>query len=100
MNDILIGFEIISSDFYHILDSSPLQWHSPYLFDQGSNTFTNDSDDVYVINSNIFTGTNLYIKIAYGNIFISNFNQEDEINFFERIASTVIPEIDEFNQEE
>ena len=100
MNDILIGFEIISSDRYHIIDSLSLKWNSPYLPSSGFIKNTSDTDKIYVINSNLFTGNSLYLKISHGVVFISDFSQEDEVNFFKRIASTVIPEIDELNPEE
>ena len=100
MNDILIGFEIIPADQYYILDTSPLEWKSPYLPNQRIFISDSDNEETYVLDSELFQENILYLKIARGSIFISDFNQETALKFFERIASTVIPEIDETNQEE
>ena len=100
MNDILIGFEILSDDHYIIIDTSPLNWQSPSLPKWELNYPEDDNAETYVLNTDLFQNNTLYLKIAGGNLFVSDFNKNEELKFFERIASTIIPEIDEIDFEE
>ena len=91
MNDTLIGFEILPSVNYSVIDSYPLNFESP---------FTQISQDtknvkVSVLNDELHDGNMVYLKIINNSLILSDYQQIDELAFFERIASMVIPEIDE-----
>jgi len=100
MSDILVGFEILSEDQYSVLDAFPLSWQSPFLPKWKINTPKENNAEIYVLNGEVFQDETLYLKITGGNVFISDFNWIDELKFFERIASTIIPEIDDIDFEE
>jgi len=91
MNDTLIGFEILSSEKYSVIDSFPLNFES--AFDQI--TPNTKSNNYYALDNELYHGNVLYLKIINDSIILSDYQQIDELAFFERIASTMIPEIDE-----
>ena len=97
MSDILVGFEILSDGQYFVLDAFPLSWQSPFLPKLKNNSPKDDNAEIYVLNDKIFQEKTLYLKITGGNIFVSDFNRIDELKFFERIATTIIPEIDDID---
>jgi hypothetical protein len=100
MNDILIGFEILSKEYFAIIDAFSLNWQSPSYPGGSLKNSDDDKTEIYVLNSDLFQNNILYLKIAGGNIFVSDFNKNEELKFFERIASTIIPELDDINFEE
>jgi hypothetical protein len=96
MNDTLIGFEIISEEGQHqILDSFPLHWRTPVIQQTSINISKSETCENFVLENEIFCGDTIYLKIDEESIMIADINPIDDIKFFERIASTVIPEIDD-----
>ncbi len=90
MNDTLIGFEILSYRNYSVIDSSLLKFKPS--FHQTHNK--SHKKDHYVMDNELFNGNRLYLKIINNSLLISDYNHIDDLAFFERIASTIIPELD------
>jgi len=96
MNDTLIGFEIISGEgHYQILDSFPLHWENPVTPHTSKIVTRFETTEKFVLDDDIFCGDTIYLKIDRENIIIANIKPFDDLKFFERIASAVIPEIDD-----
>ena len=96
LNDTLIGFEIIQGEGqYQILDSFPLYWQTP-VTQQTTEILTGpEKKEILILEDDVFCGNSIYLKIEQKSIMIANINPYDDLKFFERIASAVIPEIDE-----
>jgi hypothetical protein len=95
LNDTLIGFEIILGEGHQILDSFPLYWQTP-VTQQTTEILTGpETKENIVLEDDAFCGNSIYLKIEQKVIMIVNINPYDDLKFFERIASAVIPEIDE-----
>ncbi|MHA1976692.1 MAG: hypothetical protein ACW98F_03275 [Candidatus Hodarchaeales archaeon] len=90
MNDTLIGFEILTSAHYRVLDSFSLNFNSPF------NSISHDKNNKKLIDldNEVYYGDTLYFKIINDSLLLSDHQQINELAFFERIASTIIPEID------
>ncbi|WP_455141881.1 hypothetical protein [Candidatus Hodarchaeum mangrovi] len=89
MQDLLLGFEIIEEEKFIILDKESL------FFIDSSNDYKtsfNDNETLIIVEENIFKKQKMFLEINNKNILITEYF--NEIDFFERIASTVIPEID------
>jgi len=93
--DILLGFELVTSDFFMILDSEPLTWSTPTLITNKTNSLVKNPSLV-ILNDDIFINRKIYFTLDKGQIFISDYF--DDIEFFERIAKTEIPEFDELEE--
>ncbi|MHA1994596.1 MAG: hypothetical protein ACW97Z_08660 [Candidatus Hodarchaeales archaeon] len=91
MNDTLIGFEILPDGIYSVLDSFSLNFESPF----NHLTPNAKNKDFLVFDNEVYYGNTLYLKIINDSLILSDFHQIDELAFFKRIASTVLPEIDE-----
>ncbi|PWI47229.1 hypothetical protein CEE45_12600 [Candidatus Heimdallarchaeota archaeon B3_Heim] len=91
MDDTLIGFEILSAANYSMIDSYLLTFESPFtkISQDTKNT------EVSILDNDLYHGNMLYLKIMNNSIILSDYQQIDELAFFERITSVVIPEIDE-----
>ena len=92
LNDTLIGFEILSSANFSVLDSFSLNFDSPF---NRLPQDTTKNNKFLVLDNDVFYGNTLYLKIINDSLLLSDYQQIDELAFFERIASTFIPEIDE-----
>jgi hypothetical protein len=90
VNDTLIGFEIITSLDFSVLDSSPLKFESP--FDQF--TTIRLHEEFYTLNSDVSISSVLHFRISDNCIHLSDYQQDYDLAFFEKIASTSIPELD------
>jgi hypothetical protein len=98
LKDILIGFEIISSEEFSFLDSEPLKWNPSQQSSglQGKFPQTKGTK-IIVFDDEIFKESKIFFKINKGEISVSeHFN---ELEFFHRIAQTIIPELDELEEE-
>ncbi|MCK4848510.1 MAG: hypothetical protein KAT16_05780, partial [Candidatus Heimdallarchaeota archaeon] len=96
MNDTLIGFEIIPEEAgYQILDSFLLHWQTPVIKQPGRFVTRSEINEKIIIDNDIFCGDKIYLKIDVTNIRIVNINLINDLEFFERIVSAVIPEIDD-----
>jgi len=96
MNDTLIGFEIIPEDSqYQILDSFPLHWTNPVIQQTSNIVPRSETNEKIILDSDIFCGDTIYLKIEQNIIMIANIDALNDLKFFERIASVVIPEIDD-----
>lgn len=96
LNDTLIGFEIIQGEgLFQILDSFPLYWQTP-VTQQTTEILTGpETKETIVLEDDVFCGNSIYLKIEQNSIMIANTNPQDDLKFFERIASAIIPEIDD-----
>ncbi|MFX1282543.1 MAG: hypothetical protein ACFFB5_02775 [Promethearchaeota archaeon] len=94
MKDLLLGFEIIPSKGYIILNSKPLMWSPTHLTD--FNSSHNKESGLIVLSDDFFQGQKIYFKLKRGQIMPTRYF--NELEFFDRIARTKIPEIDEFNE--
>ncbi|MHA1541753.1 MAG: hypothetical protein ACTSQH_02110 [Candidatus Hodarchaeales archaeon] len=96
LNETLVGFEIIQDEsHYQILDSFPLYWKTPVSHQTTGGYTRSETNEKIVLDTDIFCGNTIYLKIKQKNIMISNINPQDDLQFFKRIASAVIPEIDD-----
>ncbi len=96
LNDTLIGFEIIPDEGqFKILDSFPLHWQTPVLQQTSKIVTRSEVNKLFVLDNDFFCGDTIYLKIEKCEIMIANINPSDDLKFFERIASAVIPEIDD-----
>ena len=96
LDDTLIGFEIIQAKGqYQIIDSLPLYWKTPVTQQTSKELARSETKEITVLDANVFCGNTIYLKIKQKSIMIANINPFDDLKFFERIASAVIPEIDD-----
>ncbi len=95
LNENLLGFEIITLNFT-ILDSETLFWNSPSLSSNQSMLSLINNEKEVILAEDIFENNKIYFKISNAEITLSDFN---ELEFFERIAQTIIPELDENEKE-
>ena len=96
LDDILIGFEIIQAEGqYQIIDSFPLYWKIPVTQQTSKELARSETKEIFVLDADVFCGNTIYLKIEQNSIMIANINPFDDLKFFERIASAIIPEIDE-----
>ncbi len=95
MKDLLLGFEVISAENFTILDSEPLNWSQTISVDSNKNNSSDDEKlDLFILSDDFFQGQKIYFKLEGGRIVVSKYF--NELEFFDRIAKTTIPEIDEF----
>lgn len=92
LNDTLLGFEIISSKEYIILDSEPLNWNLQINPDKTHVCSELNNYNVIVLEDNLFHKQKMCLKINSGEIFVSEFYNELEL--FERIALTEFSNLD------
>jgi len=97
LHDVLLGFEVITANTYLVLDSESLQWNSPYSDRQSECDSQNKQCNVEMYDSELFQNRKLNFKINNGRISLSE--HYNELEFFERIAQAVIPELDESTDE-
>lgn len=90
VNDQLLGFEIIESKNYSIIDSELLRW-VPVV--SRKDDLKNEKTSLIMICEDIFLKNKIYLKIVQRTISVSNYSNDHE--FFNRIADTFIPELDE-----
>jgi len=89
MQDLLLGFEIIEEESFVILDEEPLLFIDILKKYQPS---FEDNETLIVLEENIFKNQKIFLEINDRIIFITEYF--NELDFFDRIARTVIPEID------
>jgi hypothetical protein len=98
MNDLLLGFEVIPYEQFKILDSELLTWP------QRKNDITNQKlslrsteSNLIILDDDFFQRQNqkIYFKLQGSTINLSRYFNELEL--FDRIARTKIPEIDELD---
>ncbi|MFX0205935.1 MAG: hypothetical protein ACFFDT_08100 [Candidatus Hodarchaeota archaeon] len=94
LKDILLGFEIIASDSFLILDSEPHYWSQPILISNKIKPIDENSS-LILFSEDIFIGQKIYFKLDKGQIFVSDYF--NELEFFKRIAQTEIPDLDEIS---
>ncbi|MFX0085007.1 MAG: hypothetical protein ACFFAU_04970 [Candidatus Hodarchaeota archaeon] len=97
LNDLLLGFEIISTEEYCILDSEPLKWDFLGQYKQYRISSQNSQSTFVFSDDELFKDNKMFFKISDSKISISEYF--NELEFFERIAQTIIPELDEFHEE-
>jgi hypothetical protein len=97
LNEKLLGFEIILPSKFSILDSEPLIWNSPSLRSNQTNFSQISEEKVTILAEDIFKNDKIFFKIYRNEISISE--HYNEVDFFERIASIIIPELDEIEEE-
>ena len=96
MNNTLIGFEVISEEHqFKILDSFTLHWKNPIIQQTNKIVTKTETNINFVLENDIFCGDMIYLKIEGSRLMIANKDRSDDLKFFERIASAVIPEIDD-----
>ena len=96
MNDTLIGFEVIPEEHqYKILDSFPLHWKNPVIQQTSYFVTKSETTEKIVLDNDIFCADTIYLKIEKNYLMIANIDFSNDLKFFERIASVVIPEIDD-----
>lgn len=95
LKDILLGFEVISSEKFEILDSEPLTWLHQKTPTSKHKHFPPSEPDLVILDDNFFQGEKIYFKLEGGTISVSRYF--NELEFFDRIARASIPEIDEFD---
>ena len=94
LDDVLFGFEILSEQNYKILDSFRLEYLS---FDSSIiNQYDVLDKEIYFssLSNSLFNKNTIYFEIHQASISIANNLYSSELAFFERIANTIIPEID------
>ncbi len=97
LNELLLGFEIISAEEYSILDSEPLRWDFLGQYKQYKISSQNSQSYFVFLDDELFKDNKMFFKINNGKISISEYF--NELEFFERIAQTIIPELDDFHEE-
>lgn len=94
LKDILLGFEIIKSNSFLILDSRTHTWAQSILI-SNNNKSIDENSSLILLNEDFFIGQKIYLKLDKGQIFVSDYF--NELEFFKRIAQTEIPNLDEIN---
>ncbi len=94
LHERLLGFEVIASSEFDILDSIPLKWITNDLPEQSNQYFLPMTSDEFIIQEDFFLKSKLFLRIDENQIFLSV--EIDEEEFFKRIAETDIPELDDF----
>jgi len=89
----LLGFEVIQSREFEIIDSIPLKW-SRTIHQLDFEPIQPMEHLEYIFENDIYINNRLYLRVDNKRIFISE--EIDEQEFFERIAKTDIPELDDF----
>jgi len=92
LNDTLLGFEIISSEDYIILDSEPLTWNLQINPDKTHVYSELNNYKIIVLEDNLFHKQKMCLKIKWREIFVSEFY--NELKLFERIAQTEFSNLD------
>ncbi|MHA1946986.1 MAG: hypothetical protein ACXAC6_13495 [Candidatus Hodarchaeales archaeon] len=96
LDESLIGFEIIQAEGqYQIIDSFPLYWKTPVTQQTSKGLARAETKELIALDTDIFCGNTIYFRIEQNSIMIASTNPQDDLKFFERIASAVIPEIDD-----
>ncbi|MHA2248416.1 MAG: hypothetical protein ACXADY_25940 [Candidatus Hodarchaeales archaeon] len=90
IDDLLLGFEVISDEEYQVLSSEPLNWvypltHEDISFIAGNGVVSLDED--------IYRNRKIFFELKRTFISLSAFN---ELEIFERIANVDLPEVDDF----
>lgn len=94
MKDLLLGFEVIPAEHFVILDSEPLTWSRPIsITNKHIDSSRKEEFDIIILSDDFFQGQKIYFRLEGGHIVISQYL--NELEFFDRIARTNIPEIDE-----
>ena len=89
LQDLLLGFEIIEKKNFVILDEEPLL----FIDRLNKNQLSFKDNKTYIIfEENVFRKEKIFLEINNKNIFITEYF--NELDFFERVARTSIPEID------
>ncbi len=92
--DLLLGFEVIPADCFQILDSETLIWSQNISMSiEQSNSSRNTTSSQIVFTDDFFQGQKIYFKLEKNHIKITRYF--NKVEFFDRIARTKIPEIDE-----
>lgn len=96
MNDLLLGFEIIPDEHFEILDSEPLTWSPGKIETKNQKISVSLTESKLVIlDDDFFQGHKIYFKLEGSTINVSRYF--NELEFFDRISRTNIPEIDELD---
>ncbi|MFW9905907.1 MAG: hypothetical protein ACFFFH_16415 [Candidatus Thorarchaeota archaeon] len=95
LKDLLLGFEVISSEQYEILDSEPLTWLQQKTTTSKQKISLSLDPNLIILDDDFFQGEKIYFKLEDNTITISRYFNEME--FFDRIARASIPEIDELD---
>ncbi len=95
LNDVLFGFEIISEEEYEILDSFQLKWIYSDFCRNRQQRISDKEICFSTLSNSLFNKNTIYFGIHHSTISIANHNFSSELAFFERIANTFIPEIDD-----
>ncbi|UCG89538.1 MAG: hypothetical protein JSU57_03435 [Candidatus Heimdallarchaeota archaeon] len=97
MNDLLLGFEVISNEYFEILDSEPLTWfHGILSAKNQKNSSPITEANLVMLSDDFFQGQKIYFKLEGSTINVSRYF--NELEFFDRIARAKIPEIDELDE--
>jgi len=91
LRDLLLGFEVIASELFTILDSEEIYWPSIRFFN--NSTQKKDCSYVVFLEEDIFHDQKVFLQLKKNQITLSKYY--DEIGFFELIARTKIPELDD-----
>jgi hypothetical protein len=91
LRDLLLGFEVIKPELFMILDTEKLYWPSIRILDDSKQK----KEDSYVVflKEDIFSNKKVHLQLKNKHISVSKYY--DEIGFFEWIARTKIPELDD-----
>jgi hypothetical protein len=92
IRDLLLGFEIISTKDFTILDSEPLSW-SPFVKSRDLNQ--GEKVEFLIQEEDLLYGNKIFLKIENSQINVSEYSSA--FNFFNRIAQTDFP--DQVNEE-
>lgn len=91
MREILLGFDVISDNYFEILDSEPLTWSQGKIDNQKISVLTEST--LAFLTDDFFQGQKIYFKLEGSYISVSRYFNELEL--LDRIARAKIPEIDE-----
>jgi len=91
MREILLGFDVISDNYFEILDSEPLTWSQGKIDNQKISVLTEST--LAFLTDDFFQGKKIYFKLEGSYISVSRYFNELEL--LDRIARAKIPEIDE-----
>lgn len=86
IRDLLLGFEVISTEDFAILDSEPMKWSQIVK----SKDFSQCEKVEFILQEeDILHGDKIYFKIENGQIFVSEYS--NAFDFFNRIAQIDLP---------
>ncbi|MHA1941915.1 MAG: hypothetical protein ACW97P_09330 [Candidatus Hodarchaeales archaeon] len=94
LEETLFGFEIISGDNYEIRDSFQLEWTSFNSHLSCQHWVSDEEIQFSTLSNSLFNKNAIYFEINKSKISIANHQYSSELAFFEKIANTMIPEID------